>query len=166
MSLPAHPSAPRDFDFILGDWTVRHRRLDVRLAGCTTWTEFDGRSSTSRILGGFGVVEDNVLAFPDGEVRAAAFRSFDPAAGLWSIWWLDARRPQSLDMPVRGRFEAGVGTFLAEDLHEGRPVRVRFTWTKAARDTGQPRWEQAFSPDGGATWETNWTMDFRPAVSA
>jgi hypothetical protein len=30
-------------------------------------------------------------------------------------------------------------------------------------DTPTPRWEQAFSEDGGETWETNWVMDFARA---
>jgi hypothetical protein len=29
-----------------------------------------------------------------------------------------------------------------------------------------PRWEQAFSPDGGTTWETNWVMDFTRSQGA
>jgi hypothetical protein len=68
---------PSDFDFMIGDWRVHHRRLNSRLAGCTDWTEFTGESSTRKILGGFGNVEDNLLHFPDGDVRAVAVRSFD-----------------------------------------------------------------------------------------
>ena len=71
MTLSSHTAAPADFDFIIGDWHVRHRRLNSRLTGCTDWTEFKGMSSTRKILGGFGNVEDNLLCFPEAEVRAA-----------------------------------------------------------------------------------------------
>lgn len=150
--------APADFDFIIGHWQVRHRRLKERLAGCTEWVEFPGRSSTRKILGGFGNLEDNLLALPEGEYRAAALRAFDPASAQWSIWWLDGRRPQALDVPVVGRFNGGVGRFFATDTLDGRPIRVRFTWSLPAPDL--PRWEQAFSADAGQSWETNWIMDF------
>ncbi|MBX3626162.1 MAG: DUF1579 domain-containing protein [Rhizobacter sp.] len=158
MPLPTAPDAPHDFDFILGDWRVRHRRLNARLSGCTEWTAFEGLSSTRATLGGFGNVEDNLLHFPDGDVRAIAMRSFDPATGTWAIWWLDGRHPHRLDVPVVGRFSGGVGVFLADDTLDGRPIRVRFTWRPNGGD--RPTWEQAFSPDAGATWETNWTMEF------
>jgi hypothetical protein len=151
-------STAADFDFIIGDWRVRHRRLNERLAGCTQWTEFHGKSSTRKILGGFGNVEDNVLGFPDGEVRAAAFRSFDAATSTWAIWWLDGRVPHNLDIPVVGGFAGDVGTFFADDSFAGRPIKVRFIWK--ANPGGNPTWEQAFSADASATWETNWTMEF------
>lgn len=162
MALPARANAPTDFDFIIGEWEVFHRRLNARLCGCTEWTAFQGRTSTSKILGGYGNLEDNMLHLPEGEVRAAALRSFDASSGTWSIWWLDARRPLALDTPVRGGFANGVGTFHAEDTLDGRPIRVRFTWTTPRAGRPFPVWEQAFSPDAGASWETNWTMEFRP----
>lgn len=149
---------PADFDFIIGDWHVRHRRLNTRLTGCTDWTEFSGQSSTRKILGGFGNVEDNIFHFPDEVVQAAAFRSFDPVAKTWAIWWLDGRAPHSLDVPVIGRFDGPVGTFFADDWLEGKPIKVRFTWQSNVG--GNPTWEQAFSGDNGVSWETNWTMAF------
>ena len=155
--------APDDFNFAFGNWIVKHRRLNRRLCGCTDWTEFLGTSTTYPILGGFGNLEDNILEMPEGQYRAVAMRSFDSATQQWAIWWLDARQPHTLDVPVVGRFEGGVGLFFANDTLEGRPIKVRFTWD--ARDAGVPRWEQAFSADNGATWETNWTMIFHRAAA-
>lgn len=164
MALATIDDAPSDFAFAVGDWQVRHCRLRKRLAGCTDWVEFDGRMSTRPVLGGFGNIEDNLLHLPEGDYRAVAIRSFDPARGQWSIWWLDGRAPHQLDVPVIGGFTDKVGLFFANDVLDGRPIRVRFTWI--ATDPGRPSWEQAFSADGGATWETNWTMDFRRAAPA
>jgi hypothetical protein len=158
MHSEAPNDAPTDFDFEFGDWNVRHRRLKERLAGCGEWVEFAGESSTRPVLGGFGNVEDNLLHLPDGPYRAIAVRSFDRRSATWSIWWLDGRFPDRIDVPVVGRFVDGLGTFLAEDTLDGRPIRIRFLWRTA--DPLRPRWEQAFSADGGATWETNWIMEF------
>ncbi|MEZ5307175.1 MAG: hypothetical protein R2684_08535 [Pyrinomonadaceae bacterium] len=137
---------------------MRHRRLDRRFEGCEDWTEFAGETATRKILQGFGNIEDNLLHFPDGDVRAAALRSFDPNTGKWAIWWLDQRIPHSIDVPVIGGFEEGIGTFIANDTLDGIPIVVRFKWHKNIG--GSPLWEQAFSKDDGATWETNWTMEF------
>jgi hypothetical protein len=155
-----------DFDFAFGDWMVRHRYLTKRLAAPSAageWVEFAGTMSTRPVLGGSGNIEDNLLNKPDGEYRAIAIRSFDPAEGTWAIWWLDGRAPHSLDVPVVGGFVEGVGSFFADGtLDDGRPVRVRFVWTQRAADS--LHWEQALSPDGGQSWEVNWQMDFTRAV--
>ena len=66
----------------------------------------------------------------------------------------------TLDVPVVGGFQDHVGTFYADDVLGGQPIRIRFIWT--ALPSAHPRWEQAFSRDQGETWETNWTMDFTP----
>lgn len=152
----------RDFDFLFGSWNVRHRRLRKRLAGSDDWAVFDGDSTTQPTLGGSGNLEDNLIRLPEGAYRAVALRSYDAASGRWTIWWLDGRSPHQLDVPVVGRFEHGVGTFLADDTFEGRPIKVRFLWLRS--DTNNCRWEQAFSADAGESWETNWTMDFARRV--
>jgi hypothetical protein len=147
-----------DFDFFIGSWKVSHRRLKQRLAGCQDWEAFGGESSVQKILGGYGNIDDNILELPGAGYRAVSLRSVDPHTGCWSIWWLDGRYPGRLDTPVVGRFEQGSGTFLATDVLEGKPIRVRFLWTRT--DTNTPRWELAFSADNGESWETNWFMDF------
>ena len=155
---PANPSGQADFDFFIGSWVVAHRRLKERLAGCDEWVEFKGTTVVLKVLGGLGNIDDNTLELPGGHYRAVTLRSFDPARQLWTIWWLDARFPGTLDKPVVGRFGDGLGLFYADDELNGRPIRIRFIWSMPRPDS--PRWEQAFSVDGGATWETNWTMDF------
>lgn len=155
-------ASPRDFDFIIGDWKVHHRRLNDRLVSCTEWTEFTGTSVTRKVLQGMGNLEDNVLDFPEGIVRALALRSFDASTQTWAIWWLDGRSPHHLDVPVKGGFTGDTGIFFADDTLSGKPIKVRFTWRKNLG--GNPTWEQAFSPDVGASWETNWTMQFVPVA--
>jgi hypothetical protein len=65
---------------------------------------------------------------------------------------------------VVGKFEGNTGLFHADDVFNGKPIKIRFIWSWAPHEN--PRWEQAFSPDDGATWETNWTMQFTPASAA
>lgn len=147
-----------DFDFEIGSWKVRHRRLKERLSDCDDWEEFDGSAKVRAVLGGYGNIEDNVLEFPAGPCRAIALRSYDHGSRSWAIWWLSSAAPHCLDQPVIGRFENGVGTFFADDQLRGKAVKVRFIWSRTT--TPSPRWEQAMSDDSGLTWETNWMMDF------
>ena len=71
---------------------------------------------------------------------------------------MDSRHPR-LDPPLYGRFEKGVGTFLGAEVIGDRLVIVRFIWSEITATTA--RWEQAFSPDAGASWEVNWVMHFK-----
>jgi hypothetical protein len=153
--------APHDWDFLVGHWTVKHRRLKARLADSTEWEEFNGTSVLTLILDGAGTFDENVIGLPSGTYRAVGIRAYDPQTSQWSIWWLDGRYPTAIDPPVRGGFKDGVGTFMGDDTFNGRPIKVRFLWSQITDRSAH--WEQAFSPDGGATWETNWMMDFERA---
>ncbi|HEY1837854.1 MAG TPA: hypothetical protein VGG36_09370 [Rhizomicrobium sp.] len=147
-----------DFDFFRGTWHVAHRRLKERLAGCKEWESFGGHCTAQLILGGQGNLDDNVIEFPGGAYRAITMRTYDPKTDEWAIWWLDARNPHALDVPMKGRFADGAGTFFAGDTFGGKPIKVRFIWSDISRDSA--RWNQAFSADGGEMWETNWEMRF------
>jgi hypothetical protein len=156
-------AAGTEFDFLFGNWLVRHRRLTARLAGSDVWQNFDGQSNTQPILGGMGNIEDNLIDLPDGSYRAAALRTYDAATGKWAIWWNDRRTPHILDLPVIGQFVDDIGTFMATDTFNGKPIVVRFVWSDVSGQS--PRWEQAYSPDNGQSWEVNWVMDFRRALT-
>ena len=146
-----------DFDFWFGSWDVRNRWLRRRLAGSDDWEEFDATVVARPLLGGRGN-EDEFRTDHAGGFIGMSFRFFDPERRRWSIYWADSRRPGELDPPVFGAFSGDVGVFEGEDLYKGRPILVRFTWSGVTTPT--PRWEQAFSDDGGRAWETNWVMDF------
>ena len=150
-----------DFDFFIGTWQVKHRKLRHRLEKCSDWDEFSGTTTTQKILGGAGNFDDNQLDIPLERYCAATIRTYNEKTAMWSIWWLDGRYSDQLDTPMRGQFIDGIGTFYAEDTFEGKSIKVRFLWTIPT--TQFPRWEQAFSEDGGQTWETNWIMDFNKA---
>ncbi|MCB0008650.1 MAG: hypothetical protein KDE04_19430, partial [Anaerolineales bacterium] len=68
-------------------------------------------------------------------------------------------RSAELQPPVVGSFRDGVGLFTGADVCNGQPVIARFIWSEITDNSA--RWEQAFSPDAGQTWETNWIMTFQ-----
>ena len=149
-----------DFDFLVGRWQVHHRKLKERLANNHEWIEFEGTLVSQPLMGGYANVDDDVFEVPGGTYRGVAPRLFDAKTQQWSIWWLDSRTPLApLDPPVRGSFHNGVGAFYADDTFDGKPIRIRFIWSLITPTSCH--WEQAFSPDGGKTWETNWVQDLK-----
>ena len=127
-----------------------------RLVGSTDWQHFDAIQECRPILGGLGNIDEFVTdEFGPGVFLGMTLRLFDRATRQWSIWWASNRKG-GLDAPVTGAFADAVGQFEGDDTHDGIPVRVRFTWSAIKADSA--RWEQAFSSDGGRTWETNWRM--------
>jgi hypothetical protein len=163
MSIASDIGTANDFDFWFGRWHVRNRRLRERLAGSDEWDEFDATSEARRLPGGLGN-EDVFRTDWSGGFVGMSFRFFDPGTRLWWIYWADSRRPGELDPPVVGSFDGDVGVFQGEDVLRGRPVLVRFVWSRVT--TATPRWEQAFSDDGGRTWEPNWVMECTRAADA
>jgi hypothetical protein len=153
----------KDFDFWMGRWKVVNRRLVERLAGSNEWEIFDAIARAWPLPAGIGNFDEYVpIKWRPGFV-GMSLRFFNRATGKWSIYWLDndssGLDPATgqLTAPVVGAFRDGVGVFTGPDTFEGKPIIVRYTWSHI---TGQSaRWEQAFSPDEGRTWETNWIME-------
>jgi hypothetical protein len=145
-----------DFDFFVGSWTGRQRKLRKVLNGCDDWEEF---ASTTRCWSLFdGAANLDEVWFPELGSGGVTLRLFDPAKQEWSLYWASSRNGLLAMPPTVGRFTDGTGLFYDDETFEGREIRVRYTWSGITAVTA--RWEQAFSTDRGQTWETNWIADF------
>jgi hypothetical protein len=155
---PGERDGRKDFDFLIGSWKIQHRRLKERLKGCTNWEEFEGTSEVRSILGGLGNMDELTMNRASARVQAVTVRLYNPATREWSIYWVASSSPGRLDVPMVGKFDGLRGKFFSQEVFEGRHIFNRFVWTVTSPNAC--RWEQAFSADGGKTWETNWTMEF------
>ena len=150
-----------DFDFLFGHWSVLNRRLRRRLVGSGEWEEFAAEMVARPLLDGMGN-EDEFRTDHDGGMIGMSFRFFDPRTRLWTIYWADSRRcwsPRSAGRGLVRRRRRDV----RGHRHASRAGRSACASSGRTTDAPEPRWEQAFSADGGQTWETNWVMELPPA---
>lgn len=83
-----------------------------------------------------------------------SLRLFDPTEQRWTLNFSSVASG-TLAPPMTGGFGGSRrGVFYSAETFRGRPVLVRFLIESTSADTC--RFEQAFSADGGSTWETNW----------
>jgi len=151
----------RDFDFLFGDWSVRHRRLARPLHGSREWYEFSSTCRVHPIWNGNANVDEFVGEMPSGPLRGCTLRLYDPLTRAWSLYWSSAENGLNV-VPNVGAFgDDGVGEFFSNEVFADRPIISRYRWI--AKHGDGCRWEQAFSSDDGATWEDNWIMDFTRA---
>lgn len=157
---PHEDDGRHDFDFLFGSWQVHNRKLERPFDEDPEWVEFPTTATVRPILGGLGNVDTFVAEASDaGEAwEGFTLRLFDPVLRYWVIRWASTRRPGHLDPPVVGRFHGQSGRFFGDDKLQERLIHVRFEWQSLGPD--RARWEQAFSSDGGVTWESNWVMTF------
>ena len=152
---PAGPAfdASHDFDFEAGAWATHVRRLQRPLSGSAAWVEYEGTTVVHPLLGGRANVAELSIAGAAGRIEGASLRLYEPEARRWTLNYFGVADGK-LTAPLAGGFRDGVGRFFGDDTFGGRPIRVRFVITRLAADAY--RFEQAFSADGGATWEVNW----------
>jgi len=147
----------RIFDFFIGSWKVRHRCLQEWLKGSTSWEEFADTSVARAILGGLGHIEEVTLERTSGATEELAVRFFDPRTQQWRIDEADNGNSFN-SRPVVGAFKDGRVEGYSHELWEGKFIFRRVIWSEITATAFH--WEQAFSADGGTTWETNWIADF------
>jgi hypothetical protein len=146
-----------DFDFFIGSWKFRNRCLREWLKGSTSWEEFGGTSVARKILGGPGHIEEYTLEYASVAPEGMAVRLFDPQTQQWSVYEADNRNGFD-PRPAIGAFKDGRVEGYSHQPWEGTYIFRRVIWSEITATSFH--WEQAFSADGGRTWETNWITDF------
>jgi hypothetical protein len=142
-----------DFDFEIGTWKTHLRRLQKPLTGSTTWVEYEGTTVVRSILNGRANVVELVVDGPAGRIEALSLRLYNAKSGQWSLNF-SSSGSGSLAPPSVGEFRNGRGEFYSQETLNGKPILVRFVISDITPKSC--RFEQAFSADGGKTWEVNW----------
>ena len=156
---PAPPTVggPHDFDFEMGDWTCHLKRLLHPLTGSSEWVEYDGPSIVRKVWGGKANLGEIELTGAGGHIEGLSLRVYNPSTHQWSVTYANSAFGLSLP-PMVGGFQKGRGEFYAADTLADRAIFVRFIFSDITPTSF--RLEQAFSEDGGKTWEANWIATF------
>jgi hypothetical protein len=163
LALPAtttaqsQPDGQHDFDFEIGRWHVHLERLLKPLTHSTTWVTLDGTSVVRPVWNGLANLGELEVNGPGGHVEGLSFRLYDPRARQWRIHWANSA-DGVLGSAMVGGFRNGRGEFYDQEDFNGRAIFVRFIFSGITKTTF--RIEQAFSDDGGKSWETNWITTF------
>ena len=158
---PAQASAaPRDgqhdFDFEIGTWKTELKRRLRPLSGSDEWTEMRGTSVVRKVWNGKANLVELDVAGPAGRIEGLSLRLYNPQSRQWSLNFASSS-DGTLVPPTIGEFRDGRGEFHSHERYEGRAILVRFVISRIHAD--KYRFEQAFSDDGGRTWETNWIAE-------
>jgi len=157
----AEQNSPRrdgqhDFDFEIGTWKTHLRRLEHPLSGSQTWIEYEGISIVRKIWDGRANLVELEVDGPTGHIEGLSLRLYNPQSRQWSLNFANVKGG-SLSAPTIGEFRNGRGEFYDQEEFNGRMILVRNVWSDITADSCH--FEQAFSDDGGKTWETNWIAE-------
>lgn len=155
LAIPPTPTgSPHDFDFEHGRWHTALRRRLHPLSGSDIWADYAGTTTVRPVLDGRANLVELDVSGPEGHLLGLALRLFEPKRQRWTLNFSNAASG-TLATPMTGGFGGSSrGVFYSAEEFDGRRVLVRFVIESTSSDTC--RFEQAFSADGGETWETNW----------
>jgi len=153
----AQADGQHDFDFEFGSWKAKVSRLVDPLSGSDTWAEYEGTSVVRKVWNGRANLGELQIEGPAGRIQGLSLRLYNPDTRQWHIHWASSR--DGLIGPAMvGGFENGHGKFYNQETFNGRAILVRFIFSDITPTSF--RLEQAFSADGGESWESNWIATF------
>jgi len=142
-----------DFDFEIGAWKTHLKRLQHPLTGSTAWVEYDGTTVVSKVWNGRANLVELDVNGPAGHIEALSLRLYNPESHQWSLNFANSAGG-TMSQPTIGEFKNGRGEFFDQETLNGRAILVRFVISDITPNSCH--FEQAFSDDGGKTWEVNW----------
>jgi hypothetical protein len=142
-----------DFDFEIGTWKTKLKRLLDPLSGSTTWVEYEGTTVVRKVWNGRANLVELVADGPSGHFEGLSLRLYNPQSRQWSLNFANVKSGV-MTQPTIGEFKNGRGEFYSQETLDGRAILVRFVISDITPNSC--RFEQAFSDDGGKTWEVNW----------
>jgi hypothetical protein len=157
MTAQSLPDGQHDFDFEFGRWHVHLERLVDPLTHSTRWIALEGTSVVRPVWNGLANIGELEVDGPGGHIEGLSFRVYDPRARQWRIHWANST-DGVLGPAMVGGFRDGRGEFYDQEDFNGRAILVRYIFSGITRTSF--RIEQAFSDDGGSSWETNWISTF------
>jgi len=152
-TVPAGRDGQHDFDFEIGTWKTQLSRLRRPLTGSNTWVKYEGTTVVRKVWDGRANLVELVADGPAGHFEGLSLRLYNPDSRQWSLNFAGANSG-AMSPPVVGAFKNGRGEFYGQETFSGRAIFVRFVISDITPDSC--RFEQAFSDDGGKTWEVNW----------
>jgi hypothetical protein len=150
---PSASDSQQDFNWELGNWDTKLRRLSKPLSGSQEWLEYTGTTVVTPLMGRRANIVEFDVRGPAGRISGVSLRLYQPASGQWSLHFANLANGLMTE-PMQGSFKQGRGTFFGQDELNGRKIMVRFLIIPVSAD--QWRFEQAYSADEGKTWEDNW----------
>jgi hypothetical protein len=142
-----------DFDFEIGTWKTKLKRLQNPLTGSTNWVEYEGTTVVRKVWNGRANLVELDVSGSTGRIEALSLRLYNPESRQWSLNFANVKGGV-MAVPTVGEFKNGRGEFYNQETLNGRSILVRFVISDITANSC--RFEQAFSDDGGKTWEINW----------
>jgi hypothetical protein len=149
----AERDGQHDFDFEIGTWKTHLKRRLQPLTGSNTWVEYEGTTVVRNIWNGRANLVELDVEGPAGHIEALSLRLYNPESRQWSLNFANSSSG-TMSSPTIGGFSDGRGEFYNQESLNGRAILVRFVISDITPDSCH--FEQAFSADGGKTWEVNW----------
>jgi hypothetical protein len=141
------------FDFAFGNWKTHIKRLQKPLSGSSTWMEYEGTSVVRKIWNGRASLGETEADGPTGRLEALSLRLYNPETRQWNLTYASGQGG-TLSVASSGEFKNGRGEFLDTEPFNGKNILVRQVWSDMTPSSCH--FEQAYSEDGGKTWEVNW----------
>ena len=147
-----------EYDFDLGTWQTHTSRLLHPLSGRQEWADIDGATVVTPVWGGRANLAEYKASGPSGTIELLALRIYNPKTREWSINFATPGRGELTSTPGIGRFKDGRVDYYDQEKYDGKTILLRFSMWGITADAAQS--EQAFSVDGGRTWEVNWVNKY------